>query len=374
MKKRRLLFINILLVINVILALCLFASSLAAKADPEKYWWLAMTGLGFPALLFANLIFVLLWAILWRRYIFISLVAILAGWTSVDSLLPGSVFGKPPNAPPGAIRVMSYNVHHFYGNSKGSTLSIPEIRERMTGFISGRQADIVCIQEFYAVGEDHNGALNRFAISIGFDNHYFRNYRDFWNKKKIVAIATFTRYPVIDTGYFRIDEGVLFGIYTDLLIGQDTVRVYNLHLESNRFGDDDYSFMSSLTDPKKETTNITNNSKRMLWKIRRGFVTRARQVRQLMAHIKSCPYPVIVTGDLNETPASYVYHKLTDDLSDAYSETGTNFFENTFSGQLPFFRIDYILYSDDFSALNYEKIDVDLSDHFPITTSFTIIR
>jgi len=149
----------------------------------------------------------------------------------------------------------------------------------------------------------------------------------------------------------------------------DTIRIYNLHLESIRFGNDDYSFYSQLTDPDKDATPIKEGSKRMIWKMRKAFMLRSKQVHQLARHVKASPYPVILAGDFNDTPSSYTYHQLTTDLSDAYKEAGEKFMEGTYSGKLPSFRIDYILHSKEFHTLSYKKFDVDLSDHFPIAAT-----
>lgn len=93
---------------------------------------------------------------------------------------------------------------------------------------------------------------------------------------------------------------------------------------------------------------------------------RAEQVKQLQEHIVQCNYPVILAGDFNDAPTSFTYQRLTRQLKDSYREAGKVFFESTYSGKLPSFRIDYILHSDEFAALSYQKFNLDLSDHEPV--------
>ena len=82
-------------------------------------------------------------------------------------------------------------------------------------------------------------------------------------------------------------------------------------------------------------------------------------------HIRKSPYPVIVCGDFNDTPVSYAYRTVLGDLKDAFVESGRGI-SNTYNGILPSFRIDYILYDPKFSAGNYRRDKVYLSDHFPV--------
>lgn len=364
-KKPRTVFYRILLVLNLIAALGLLLSYAAAFLSPAGFWIIALFGLAYPIFLILNAAFVLIWLVLWRWYLFFSLFLILAGWNYLMTYVPihalqdKRLSGKP-------VSVISYNIHHFYGSTRSSAQSIPENRERIIDFITERRADIVCIQEFYAIGDNFDETFKKFTESIRMDYFHFANYKKFWNRKKIVAIATFSRFPVAGKGYFNMEGSSLYAIYTDLCIDNDTVRVYNLHLESTRFGDDDYTFLSNLTDPDKETPKLTEGSKRMLWKLRRAFRIRSEQVNRLHDHIARCPYPVILAGDFNDAPKSFTYQRLTGRLKDGYREAGKVPFESTYSGKLPSFRIDYVLYSDEFSALSYQKFDLDYSDHEPV--------
>jgi endonuclease/exonuclease/phosphatase family metal-dependent hydrolase len=154
----------------------------------------------------------------------------------------------------------------------------------------------------------------------------------------------------------------------------DTIRIYNLHLESIRFGNEDYSFYSHLTEPDiEEPTPIKEGSKRMLSKLRTAFVYRSKQVAILSKHIAAGRYPVILAGDFNDTPSSFTYQQLTRGMTDSFIESGHGLFMSTYAGKLPSFRIDYILHSDEFRSILYKKFDINLSDHYPITTTLVKI-
>lgn len=369
MKKNKSLIIKILLFLNFLVVIPLLVSYIAAYISPAKIWHFAFFGLAYPVFLVINISFAGLWLVLWKRYIFISVIPILIGWNNLQSVYPIRLPVK--NIHPGKkIKIVSYNVNLFWGNQH--TGSATEIRADITSILLSQNADVICLQEYSLNEPDYSKALKAYARKIGMKYYYFGNYRKFWDKKKIDAVIIFSRFPVVDSGFFKFRDKSLFGIFTDIVQGQDTLRIYNLHLESIRFGNDDYSFYSHLADPTEETTPLKEGTKKMFWKLRKAFITRAKEVDTLEYNINACRYPVILAGDFNDTPSSYAYHKLTGKLKDAYISSGKEFFGSTYAGRFPAFRIDYILYSGFFKNYEYQKFAIDLSDHYPIAATFTL--
>jgi endonuclease/exonuclease/phosphatase family metal-dependent hydrolase len=83
------------------------------------------------------------------------------------------------------------------------------------------------------------------------------------------------------------------------------------------------------------------------------------------------PYPVIICGDFNDTPVSYAYHQLTSNYQDAFECCG-NGIGKTLKGKIPAFRIDYVIYDNNFTPLSYQELKVNLSDHYPVKSEFVI--
>ena len=81
---------------------------------------------------------------------------------------------------------------------------------------------------------------------------------------------------------------------------------------------------------------------------------------------------MLICGDLNDTPSSYTYQVLSRGMKDSFKKAGNGLIGNTFRGNLPSFRIDYILFDKKFEAYNYEKINISLSDHYPISVFINI--
>ncbi|MEI7982653.1 MAG: endonuclease/exonuclease/phosphatase, partial [Bacteroidota bacterium] len=115
MNKGRSLILKILLLLNFLVVIPLLASYCAAYISPARIWQFAFFGLAYPVFLIINLGFATLWLILWKRYIFISLIAILIGWNNLQSVYP---LHLPDKNPPSGIKikVVSYNVNLFWGN------------------------------------------------------------------------------------------------------------------------------------------------------------------------------------------------------------------------------------------------------------------
>lgn len=364
--KGRLILKNFIYFLNVVAVICLVASYLSGFISPEKWWVLAFFGLAYPAFLIINIIFIIFWLITWNRFIFISLVAIAIGYKHLLAIYP--IRFSQPDTPSQGIKIVSYNVHSLYGNQIADNKQ--ETKSKVTEFFAAQKADIICVQEFFAIGEDFSQTLSKFAKSIHLDYYSFRNYHEYNNKRKINAIATFSRFPIVNSGGLKLPERSHYAIFSDVVMNRDTFRIYNLHLESIRFGKDDYYFYSQLTEPdEEEIAPIKEGSIRMVEKLRKAFAIRSQQVNILAKHIAACPYPVILAGDFNDPPTSYTYHQLTRKLTDSFIESGHGLFKSTYAGKLPSFRIDYILHSGQFKSFSYETFEVYLSDHFPISTT-----
>lgn len=354
----------LLYALNIGAAAALGASYLAGYISPEKAWILAFFGISYPVILAINLLFIVFWLITWKRFIFVSLATVIAGYSQLLAIFPLHL--RP--AATGNNRelaIVSFNVHSFGGPGKPGDRT--KIKKQTASFVAGEKADIVCIQEFYSYGEDQPGILARFAGAAGLMHYDYRPYFDYKNKQKMSGFATFSRFPVISTGHLRLADGGRFALFSDLLIDSDTVRVYNVHLESIRFAQEDYSFYTTLTGPDEdEQTPIRQGSLRLLAKMKKAFITRAGQVDILKHHLSTCQHPVIIAGDFNDTPSSYTYRQLVPELSDSYVSSGSGLFGSTYAGKFPSFRIDYILYGKNFRSTGYRRSVSGLSDHYSI--------
>ena len=88
--------------------------------------------------------------------------------------------------------------------------------------------------------------------------------------------------------------------------------------------------------------------------------------------IDSSEYPVIISGDFNNTAFSYTYNQVRNDrFQDAFVKKGAGFSSTYNLNYFPL-RIDFHLLDTVFEINSYERIKVPYSDHYPILTTFSI--
>jgi len=350
---------KIFLGINIIFALSLLISYLAVHINPGDFIIPAFFGLAYPYLLIINIIFVVIWAVRLRPEAFISLGIILAGFSHFSDYI--QLF-KTKESTPGNILVMSYNIRLF-NYYKGSGIGNTE--NDILTLIRSHRPDILCLQELYING-DANKKDDEIKQKLG-GNLYSHIKLIGSGKNKFYGIATYTKYKIVHRGEISFPRSSSLSIFTDVVVGNDTFRIFNSQLQSFRLKKTERSFFEELFDQedKQKIREIMTLSK----SLRKGFADRSLQALTLKDYIVNSPYPVIVAGDFNDTPVSYTYRKIRKGLKDSFvvSGYGAGF---TYRGNYPPNRIDYILYDDSLESTKFEILRVKYSDHYPVMAWF----
>jgi endonuclease/exonuclease/phosphatase family metal-dependent hydrolase len=366
--KKRSWWHRFVLWINYAVIICLLLSYLAPYVSPFIFWPLAFFGIAYPIFLILNLLFVIYWLILWRMRFLYSFITILVG----INMLFGYVQFNLKKTPDSAIRAkhklkfMSFNTKLFDLYNWSHNL---ETRSKIFDLLKSESPDIICMQEFYTSDKgpmQNLDTLVKFQRAKFFHSEYMVTLRgtDHW------GMATFSSYPIVNRGHIDFNvQGNNGCIYTDIKIDEDTIRVYNTHLQSMHFSYRDYKYVESVLDAKE--LGEMNASRTILRRLKWAFRRRAGQADIISEHIRACRYPVIVCGDFNDTPASYTYHTLSKGMKDAFLESG-NGFGQTYYGKFPSFRIDYVLHSKSILSWDFRTIISDLSDHYPVCCSIAL--
>ncbi|MGZ3920826.1 MAG: endonuclease/exonuclease/phosphatase family protein, partial [Bacteroidia bacterium] len=210
-----------------------------------------------------------------------------------------------------SFKVTSYNCMLFdlYNWSKNK-----QTRNSILNSLSEINPDILCLQEFYTSEEkgDYNNIDTLKALLN--TNYYHAEFTTTLRGFDHWGIATFSRYPVVNQGKIMFDTRANnICIFTDLLINKDTVRVYNIHLQSISFSKQDNKFLEEVVSDK-DAEDEMEKSKNILRRLKRAFVKRARQAEMISLHMKTCRYKIIICGDFNDTSASFAYQKLSSGL------------------------------------------------------------
>jgi len=326
-------------------------------------------GLAYPYILLVNLIFMSFWILRRKKEFLISLVAILLGWhTLMDniSIHPGALFQKAhyekrsreERIQDRQIKIMSYNVRAFdlYGWT-----GIPGAKPGIFNMIQKENPEILCLQEFYSSSGGEFRADEIYRKLEGTKNRYLAF--SVSNTRNQYGIAIFSDFPIISEGKVELDNSLSICQFTDLLVLSDTIRVYNMHLQSIHLRKHHYNFIDSLK--LRYDNQQMDEIKDISSKLRDAFKKRAGQADLIAEHIDKCPYPVIVCGDFNDTPVSYTYRRIKGDRTDAFVEQGIGM-GRTYNGKFPSFRIDYIIFGKEFEALHFSRKKTGFSDHYPV--------
>ncbi len=353
---------HIILLLNSIAATALVLSYLSDFINPSIVWGFAFLGLAYPYLLLINIAFVIFWW--WRKNknAFLSLVSILLGFGFLIRYVQLPNVSKLP-AGEQKINIVSYNVRIFnyykWENKKSISDSLLE-------FIATQNPGIACFQEFFTKSFDaklSEQAIKQKLASMAYEHIEYS--KVFNGGQSHFGIATYSKYPIINKGKILFNNSVNVCIYSDILVKHDTFRVYNMHLQSIQLEKDNYTLMDSIFYlNSKKLDKVKDVTSRM----KKAYISRSEQTLTIADHMSKSPYPVILCGDFNDTPASFTYKKLLGEKQDAYRESGSGL-GKTYRGNLPSFRIDYIFYSSRFSSHNYQTHNVRFSDHYPISVS-----
>jgi endonuclease/exonuclease/phosphatase family metal-dependent hydrolase len=180
------------------------------------------------------------------------------------------------------------------------------------------------------------------------------------------GLIIFSRYPIVNRQKISfLSKGYNnFFQFVDIVKNNDTIRVFNIHLQSLKFNRTNRDY---IDNPTFENSDDMEQSKNILAKFKWAFTKRKIQTYYVSAAIKQSPYPVIVCGDFNDVPNSYAYQKIGDGLQNCFVEKGYGI-GRTFSDIAPTLRIDNIFVARAFTVDQFSRINKLLSDHFPIIT------
>jgi endonuclease/exonuclease/phosphatase family metal-dependent hydrolase len=356
---------------NIILALLFLLGCYGGHLNPDTWWPLGFLTLSSFYLMLLLVLFILFWLFVKARWSLVSIITLLLAFKPVLQIIPfrfSSSFSKEKSKP--ALRIMSWNVEHF---DILEHKTHPEVKQQMLDLINEYQPDIACFQEM--VGSDSfKNAINYlpdFMAQLAFKGYnYSYNPKLDFDGKHHFGIITFSKLPVINSQTVKFhpyDYNSIFQ-YTDVVNETDTIRVFNIHLQSLKFSADNLKY---IDDPEMSDKSDLKKSKNIISKLKRGFLKRKVQAERIKTEIDKSPYPVIVCGDFNDVPNSYAYNTIGKGLKNTFAEKGIGI-GRTFSGISPTLRIDNIFVADKYDVLQYTRINKKLSDHFPIMTDLEI--
>jgi endonuclease/exonuclease/phosphatase family metal-dependent hydrolase len=324
---------------------------LSVFISPEVFSYIGLLPFLIPILLIVNGFLFAVLALAWKRLALLPLLALIIGYKFI--LITFQIHPRNEQAP--GLKVLTYNTANFFHKRAKAFDQDPNVFT----WIAEHPADIKVFQEFT---QDYTSNRRNAIKQISKDGEleYFHHVIEGNPKKRSYGMAIFSRYPIVNEGVV-FDNGSSNGaIFADIRAGKDTLRIYNVHLQSMAISPSNLNDYERAQEVYRQT----------LGKLHRGSLARAQQLSILLEHLRNSPHPVILMGDLNEIPYSYAYFKLSENLDNAFEKAGRGF-EFTYNKILFFLRIDHIFADHSLKPVHFQTHrEVYYSDHYPVTATF----
>ena len=345
---------SILFAINILLAVALLGTTVAGSFAPSRFLLPSLLAYGYLPLLAANVLMAILWLIMGKLQFLLSVGAIALRWSMVGLFFQvgGNAKTPDPAEHPSMVTVMSYNVRLFQGVDGQGTATDSNARVFL-GIVREQQPDVLCLQEFAAVkGVSTVDSL----VLMGYNHYYGTNTA---TGGIPYGTVVFSRLPI--TFVSCIDNEKLM---VELMKDQHTMRVCNIHMDSYRFDEKDLQELERL-----RRGEMQGSESRTMEKVRETILSHEIEWnRRIKPVVSECKVPLLLAGDFNDVPNSWLYKQVDGLLDDTYRDCGTGFC-STYNGDYLKVRIDWVFRSSHFRTLSFRRINANISDHHPIVTS-----
>ena len=358
-------FSNLIRILTISCLVCLLLSYLAPFVHPNTLKIIPFFGLAYPIFLLLTVISLIYWAVLKSRMALLILGVLLIGGKLHFRIF---AFGSDSKVIPEKeklLHVMSYNVRLFDLYTADEN-NIYEKRNLIFEYIKNEDPDIICFQEFYHQDKPTKFKTRDTLVDILGIKDYHERFAHKLKGRQNFGVSILSKFPLIAKGDVMFstqgDQDFNYCIFVDLVKNQDTFRIYNVHLQSIRLQQEDYSLFKDGGAAIEKKSMI----RFLVDKLRIAYPKRAEQARAVIEHVQTSPYPTIVCGDFNDTPMSYAYNQFDKLLIDAFRESSFGI-GSTYIGKVPAGRIDYIFHTPNLISSGFKIQRQKLSDHRAIS-------
>lgn len=333
------------LVLQLIVTSYTFLGLFGGNVPPAGNMARAMVVYILPLLIIANILLLVYWLVRKQWYIsIIPFVTIACCIPYMGTLMQfRSIDEKATDAQEG-LKIATYNVAYFNRETSGF------LAQDILAEMRRQKVDVLCVQEYMETGGDVKNTAS---------------YREFFPYVAMAGrdVVIFSRYAIKNTKSFLFEDSNQAGMYADINVNGKVVRVFCVHLETTGINRTVYQAGKLEAQGYDVSKNRVLNA--IYGNYSLGMILRSSQANIIANEIRHSDNPVIVCGDFNDVPYSYVYKTMLGDLVDGFKECGTGGWMGTYRGKKNM-RIDYIFHSDKLTGLQYYKTGLTYSDHYPV--------
>lgn len=357
-------FKYIIFATNVVAIVLLLLSTRAQTIPPSQWVIVSLLGMGFPILLFINIIYLLFWTIFLQwKYILVSLIGIACCWGSISTYIP--VHTPTEQLPEGCLKFMTYNVRGFNWLTGDTARTNPILT-----YIANSGADIICMQEFAVEERKRKDKIISLAEFDDIMEAYpYRTVIRLGNTddSTIYGLACYSKYPIMRVARVPIESDFNGSAMYEIKIGWKTITIVNNHLESNHITEEDKVLYKELV-VNRSREKLDEVAQNMVQRLDVAFKAReiqANTIASAIAKQREESNAIVICGDFNDPPISYAYRTIRGKMADSFAENGRGmgitYHENGF-----LFRIDYIMHTRNIYSYNSYVDRVKYSDHYPL--------
>ncbi len=315
---------------------------------------MSLSELALPVTLFFSLVLFIYWLIMKSGWVIVSGLSLLLCIPILGSVI------RLTNKTNETLTVHPFSLCSY--NSQGFTYGDSRLTLHLFAeFVQKNNIQILCLQEM-------DERLLPMADSLFDKVGHLDYHKTISGSKPGFGLAVYSSFPVVRAFNFRFAETSNHAIVADIVVQNDTVRVFNLHLQTTNYNQSKFELKGKnwVWDTQGEAHKVLT----LFQRLKHNSLHRMRQAEAIGALVDASPYPVIVCGDLNSTPASYAYWRFKQSLEDGFRSAGHGY-EYTYRYFGNAFRIDYIFHQSNLNAISYKSFDLDYSDHKPVVITLS---
>lgn len=338
---------------------------MSSYISPSDLWIAGFFSLAIPVTILVNIILLALALRFKRKSRWIFLIALIIGLPHITRSYSFSLSGKKKAE--NDLTIMSYNVESFNLYDYLYDKSAKDKCVNSIQWLSQQGADVIAIQEFYEDVASDIFNVSKVMKANGYP-YSFIVPRRVVNDHSTLGLAFYSKVPIKGKGVIPFGESKRNkAAYIDVAKNGKTLRVYNCHLESMNID------TKSVFETNVQNEEVKQRKKKLIKKLRTGFVQRAQQVKTITFFTKQCEHPLVICCDLNDLPYSYTYHRLDKYFENAFEEKGNGFGFTFNNSALSFLRIDNQFFSEELEITRFKTLNkVHHSDHFPILGTYRL--
>lgn len=318
-------FINLILLILQLLLMGSFGGG---------YYYYPFLNLMVPFIILINCFFFIFWIIKLKWPFVMFVFSLLISYTEWERFYKLPNNGIPVSK---GLKLMSFNVRLFNSYNWIDQENIPE---SILSFVNEVSPDILCLQEFSK------------EFSPPFKSYPY-TYIQSSSKNGQNGLCILSKYPLFNRGFIPFENSNNGAVFAEIFYKRDTLRIYNLHLESLRIN-------------FKDTLLTRVNSKKFINRITDVIKKQEVQMAEFEKIDKKNLNPSIICTDLNNNAFSKIYKGIKNKRIDAFSIAGNGLGGTYNLANFPF-RIDFIFFDPRMEIIEFNTHSINLSDHNPVS-------